>query len=114
MNTAIPVYKRILDRSLGPAGWPSVKDRVVKEGLALYTLLHDMESVFARAGRDQIRVRIHPADVDGLEKFLSHLFRGVVMTISGAGLAIVSSILYLRLGSLLLLLLGLFLSFWLV
>jgi hypothetical protein len=91
-----------------------VKDRVVKESMAVYTLLRDMESVFARAGRDQIRIRIHPADMDGLEKFLSHLFRRVVMTISGAGLAIISSILYLRLGSLLLLSVGLFFSFWLV
>jgi hypothetical protein len=76
--------------------------------------LKDMQSVFARAGRDQIRVRIHPADVDGLEKFLSHLFRRVVMTISGVGLAIVTSIIYLRVNSILLLLLGLTISFWLV
>ena len=57
---------------------------------------------------------IHAADVDGLEKFLSHLFRRVVMTISGVGLAIVSSILYLRVPSLVLLALGLFISFLLI
>jgi hypothetical protein len=73
-----------------------------------------MESVFARAGRDQLRVRIHPADMDGLEKFLSHLFRRVVMTISGVGLAVVTSIIYLRFDSILLLLFGLFISFWLI
>src|SRR5215470_17609524 len=107
LTTAIPIYKRIVDQALGPSSWPTVKDRVIKEGLALYTLLKDMESVFARAGRDQLRVRIHAADVDGLEKFLSHLFRRVVMTISGIGLAIVTSIIYLRVNSLLLLLFGL-------
>src|SRR5207253_4501350 len=64
LTTAIPIYKRIVDRALGPAGWPTVKDRIVKEGIALYTLLRDMEAFFGRAGRDQIRVRIHPADVD--------------------------------------------------
>ncbi len=111
LTTAIPIYKRIVDRALGPAGWPTVKDRIAKEGIALYTLLKDMEAFFARAGRDQIRIRIHPADVDGLEKFLSHLFRRVVMTISGVGLAIVTSIIYLRIGSLVLLALGLFISF---
>ena len=73
-----------------------------------------MESVFARAGRDQIRIRIHPADMDGLEKFISHLFRRVVMSISGVGLAVVSSIIYVRVGSLLLLGIGLFFSFWLI
>ncbi len=99
---------------MGPASWPTVKDRVVKEGAALYTLLKDMESVFARAGRDQVRIRIHAADVDGLEKFLSHLFRRVVMTISGVGLAVVTSILYLRIASLVLLALGLFVSFSLI
>ena len=114
LTTAIPIYKHIVDRALGASGWPTFKDRVMKEGAALYGLLKDMETVFARAGRDQIRIRIHPADVDGLEKFLSHLFRRVVMTISGVGLAIVTSIIYLRVNSLVLLLLGLTISFWLV
>jgi hypothetical protein len=36
------------------------------------------------------------------------------MTISGVGLAIVTAILYLRINSLLLLLLGLAISFWLI
>jgi len=114
LSTAIPIYKGIVERALGPAGWPTIKDRIAKEGTALYTLLKDMESVFARAGRDQVRIRIHPADMDGLEKFLSHLFRRVVMTISSAGLAVVSSIIYLRVNSVLLLLVGLFISFWLI
>ena len=114
LTTAIPIYKSIVDRALGAKGWPTVKDRVIKEGTALYTMLKDMQSVVARAGRDQVRIRIHPADVDGLEKFLSHLFRRVVMTISGVGLAIVTSIIYLRVNSILLLLLGLTVSFWLV
>jgi ubiquinone biosynthesis protein len=114
LSTAIPIYKRIVDRALGPAGWPTVKDRIAKEGAALYTLLQDMQTVFARAGRDQLRVRINAADVDGLEKFLSHLFRRVVMTISGVGLAVVTSIIYLRVASFLLLLFGLFVSFALI
>jgi len=38
----------------------------------------------------------------------------VVMTISGVGLAIVSSILYVRIGSLILLAVGLLFSFWLI
>src|SRR5260221_10740392 len=54
LTTAIPIYKRIVDRALGPASWPTVKDRIVKEGLAAYTLLKDMETFFARAGRDQV------------------------------------------------------------
>ena len=114
MTTAIPIYKRIVERSLGPSVWPTIKDRVIKEGFALYNLLKDMEDVFARAGRDQMRIRIHPADMDGLEKFISHLFRRVVMTISGVGLAIVTSILYLRIGSVVLLAFGLVISFSLI
>jgi predicted unusual protein kinase regulating ubiquinone biosynthesis (AarF/ABC1/UbiB family) len=114
LTTSLPIYKAIVQRAMGASGWPTLKDRAVKEGTALYTLLKDMETVFARAGRDQMRIHIHPADMDGLEKFLSHLFRRVVMTISGAGLAIVTSIIYLRINSLVLLLLGLTISFWLV
>ena len=52
--------------------------------------------------------------MDGLEKFISHLFRRVVMTISGVGLAVVSSLIYVRVGSVLLLSIGLFFSFWLI
>jgi predicted unusual protein kinase regulating ubiquinone biosynthesis (AarF/ABC1/UbiB family) len=114
MTTAIPIYKRILEKSIGPSVWPTIKERITKEGLAIYALLKDMEDFFARAGREQLRIRVHPADMDGLERFISHLFRRVVMTISGVGLAIVTSILYLRIGSLLLLVFGLFLSFWLI
>ena len=114
LTTAIPIYKRILERSLGPSVWPTMKERITKEGLALYALLKDMEDVFSRAGRDQLRIRVNPADMDGLEKFISHLFRRVVMTISGVGLAVVSSILYLRIASVLLLVLGLLVSFWLI
>jgi predicted unusual protein kinase regulating ubiquinone biosynthesis (AarF/ABC1/UbiB family) len=112
MSTAIPIYKKILERSLGPSVWPTIKERVTKEGFALYTLLKDMEDVFARAGRDQLRIRVHPADLDGMEKFISHLFRRVVLTISGVGLAVVTSILYLRINSVLLLVIGLLISFW--
>ena len=114
IRTATPIAKKIVDRTLGPSGWPTIRDRIAQEGLALYTLVKDMESVFSRADRDQIRVRIHPADMDGLEKFISHLFRRVVMTIAGVGLAVVSSIIYTRIGSFLLLGTGLFFSFWLI
>jgi predicted unusual protein kinase regulating ubiquinone biosynthesis (AarF/ABC1/UbiB family) len=105
-----PVAKKVIDRMLGPAGWPTIKDRVVKEGMAAYNLIKDMELVFARMGRDQLRIQLHPADVDGLEKFISHLFRRVVMTVAGVGLAIVTSLIYVRVGSLILLAIGLFFS----
>jgi ubiquinone biosynthesis protein len=114
IRAATPIAKTLVDRTLGPSGWPTLKDRAIKEGLALYTLLKDMESVFARAGRDQVRFRLHPADMDGLEKFISHLFRRVVMTIAGVGLAVVTGLIYVRLGSVVLLAVGLFLSFSLI
>src|SRR5438093_8933556 len=37
LTTAIPIYKRIVDRVLGSAGWPTMKDRLIKEGISLYT-----------------------------------------------------------------------------
>lgn len=114
IRAATPIVKKLVDRALGPSGWPTVRDRVVKEGVALYNLIKDMESVFARTGRDQLRVRIHPADMDGLERFISHLFRRVVMTIAGVGLAIVTSLIYVRIGSLLFLAAGLLFSFGLI
>jgi len=113
-RAARPIAKTLVDRVLGPSGWPTIRDRIVKEGLGLFNLLKNMESVLGRMDRDQLRIRIHPADMDGLEKFISHLFRRVVMTIAGVGLAIVTSLIYVRLGSLIFLLIGLFLSFNLI
>jgi predicted unusual protein kinase regulating ubiquinone biosynthesis (AarF/ABC1/UbiB family) len=114
IRAATPVARKLVDRALGPSGWPTIRDRVLKEGQAMLNLLKDMQSIFARADRDQLRMRIHPADIDGLEKFISHLFRRVVMTISGVGMAIVTSLIYVRSGSVLVLALGLLFSIGLV
>ena len=114
IRAATPIAKELVDRALGPSGWPTIKDRVLKEGQALLTMLKDMQSIFARADRDQVRVRIHASDIDGLEKFISHLFRRVVMTISGVGLAIVTSLIYVRAGSVVLLAIGLLVSIFLI
>ena len=111
VRAATPIAKDLVTRTLGPSGWPTVRDRVVREGTALLTLLRNMQSVFARADRDQLRVRVHAADMDGLEKFISHLFRRVILTIAGVGLGIVSSLIYVRLGSVLVLGVGLVMSF---
>jgi predicted unusual protein kinase regulating ubiquinone biosynthesis (AarF/ABC1/UbiB family) len=113
-RAARPIAKDLVDRVLGPPGFTTLKDRVVKETLGIYNFFKNLESVFARMDRDQLRIRLHPADVDGLEKFISHLFRRVVMTISGVGFAIVTGLIYVRLGSLLLLTVGLLFSFSLI
>ncbi len=113
-RAARPMAKALVNRVLGPSGWPTMKDTAVKEGMALIALLRNMESVFGRMDRDQLRMRVHPADMDGLERFVSHLFRRVVMTIAGVGFAIVTSIIYVRLGSIVLLGAGLFFSFCLI
>jgi ubiquinone biosynthesis protein len=113
-RAARPIAKDLVDRVLGPPGFTTLKERVVKEALGLYNFLKNMESVFARMDRDQLRIRLHPADVDGMEKFISHLFRRVVMTISGVGFAIVTGLIYVRLGSLLVLAVGLLFSFSLI
>jgi ubiquinone biosynthesis protein len=111
VRSATPIAKNLVNRTFGPSGWPNIKDRAVREGTALLNLLRNMQSVFARADRDQLRIRVHPADMDGLEKFISHLFRRVILTIAGIGLAIVTSVIYNRLGSLVVLVVGLVISF---
>jgi predicted unusual protein kinase regulating ubiquinone biosynthesis (AarF/ABC1/UbiB family) len=114
IRTATPIAKTLVNRILGPSGWPTLKDRAVREGTALLNMLRNMQSVLARADRDQLRFRLHAADMDGLEKFISHLFRRVILTVAGTGLAIVTSLIYVRLGSFILLAIGLVLSFGLV
>jgi predicted unusual protein kinase regulating ubiquinone biosynthesis (AarF/ABC1/UbiB family) len=114
IREATPIAKRLVERALGPSGWPNIKERVVKEAIGVVHTLRELQSVFARADRDQLRIRLHPADMDGLEKFISHLFRRVILTISGVGLAVVTGLIYVRLGSLILLTIGLFFSFILI
>ena len=98
-RAARPIAKELVNRVLGSSDWTSIKERIITEGMALYNFLKNMESVFGRMDRDELRIRIHPADMDGLEKFISHLFRRVVMTIAGVGVAIVTALIYVRLGS---------------
>lgn len=114
IREATPIAKRLVERALGPSGWPNIKERLAKEAVGLLHTLKELQSVFARADRDQLRIRIHPADMDGLEKFVSHLFRRVILTVSGVGLAVVTGLIYVRLGSVLLLAVGLFFSFTLI
>src|SRR5213594_846622 len=111
IRSATPIAKDLVNRTLGPSGWPTLRDRALREGTALLNMLRNMQSVLARADRDQMRFRLHAADMDGLEKFISHLFRRVILTISGVGLGIVTSLIYVRLGNWILLVLGLVVSF---
>jgi ubiquinone biosynthesis protein len=114
IRISVPIIQGLIERMLGPAGWPTIEDRAMREAEALYALVKNMESVFARMDRDQLPVRLHATEIDGLEKFFSHLFRRMVMTVSGAALAIVSTIIYQREGNLVLLGAGLSLAFGLI
>jgi len=58
-----------------------------------------MQSVFARMDRDQLPIRLHGSELDGLEKFFSHLFRRMVLTVFGIGVALVSTMIYQRNGN---------------
>src|SRR5262245_63901289 len=44
LSTAIPIYKRIVARALGAKSWPTVNARVVKDGMALDTMLTDKQT----------------------------------------------------------------------
>ena len=52
-----------------------------------------------RAEREELRVRVHPRDVQGLERFLTLQARRLLLSIFAASTAVISAIVYVSLGN---------------
>jgi predicted unusual protein kinase regulating ubiquinone biosynthesis (AarF/ABC1/UbiB family) len=70
-----------------------------------------IRDVLARAEREEFRVRIHPRDVTGVERFLALQVRRILLSIFALSISLIAAITYLALRSFWLLVGGLLLSF---
>jgi predicted unusual protein kinase regulating ubiquinone biosynthesis (AarF/ABC1/UbiB family) len=70
-----------------------------------------IRDVIARAEREEFRVRIHPHDVNGAERFLALQVRRILLSIFALTIALITAITYLAVRSVWLLSAGLALSF---
>ncbi|MEO8376116.1 MAG: AarF/UbiB family protein, partial [Candidatus Sumerlaeota bacterium] len=82
LRTASPIVSNLLAEIAFQPGKP-VKDRLIDAGQQLYTLARDTVSVVHRLEREQLRVRVHEADIFEIQRFL-----GVVMRRLLAGMAL--------------------------
>lgn len=74
------------------------------------TALRTMMDLLTRAEREELRVRAHPRDIQGQERFLHLQARRITLSIFATATAVISSILYISVRSLWLLAVGLALA----
>ena len=71
------------------------------------TALRTMMDLLTRAEREELRVRVHPRDIQGQERFLHLQARRISLSIFATATAVISSILYISVRSVWLLVAGL-------
>ncbi len=71
------------------------------------SVVRSAKELLVRAEREELRVRVHPRDVQGLERFLTLQARRLLLSIFAASTAVISSIVYVALGNVWLLSTGL-------
>jgi hypothetical protein len=59
--------------------------------------LTTVRDLLTRAQREELRVRVHPRDVQGQERFLHLQARRIVLSVFATGTAIISAILFIAL-----------------
>ncbi len=72
--------------------------------------LRTMMDLLTRAEREELRVRVHPRDIQGQERFLHLQARRVTLSIFATATAVISSVLYISIRSVWLLAVGLVLA----
>lgn len=87
-------------------------DRVIDKATELYEFVGNLERVLFRAEREELRVRVHPGDLIEIEGYFAGLQRRIIVGMSAVALAIVTAIIYTRIGNVWLLLAGEALAFF--
>ncbi len=101
-----PVIKRMMGAVLkDPARSPL--EYAIKKIEELRHLYNDALRTFHKVAREELHIRIHPADLTELEKFFSRMTRRTMAAIFALSISIVTAILHLSSGSTTLLVAGL-------
>jgi hypothetical protein len=64
-----------------------------------HTTLRSLRDLVGRAEREELRVRMHPRDIQGQERFLHLQARRVLLSIFASATAVITSILFIALQS---------------
>ena len=84
---------------------------VAKDVLAeAQTAIRTMVDLLGRAEREELRVRVHPRDIQGQERFLNLQARRISLSIFATATAVISSIIFISVENVLLLVVGLLIA----
>lgn len=97
-RVARPILKRMM-RKVAFEGDLSAVEWLTRQGRRARTAVEDFGQILYRAQRDQLRMRLHPADLGYLEGVYQAMMRRIVIGIAGASLAVLGGLIYLRSGS---------------
>lgn len=106
LQEATPIIREML-REIAFRGDKPLKDRVLDGAREIYTTTRELAEVIHRMEREQLRIRIHEADIFALQRFFNVLYRRLLSGGALGVLAIAITLIGLRVGSVFVLVLGL-------
>ncbi|MCC5876744.1 MAG: AarF/ABC1/UbiB kinase family protein [Candidatus Sumerlaeia bacterium] len=86
LQAATPIIREML-REIAFSGDKPMKDRIIDGAKEFYTTTRELAEVIHRMEREQLRIRIHEADIFALERFFNILYRRLV---SGGALGVLA------------------------
>jgi predicted unusual protein kinase regulating ubiquinone biosynthesis (AarF/ABC1/UbiB family) len=111
ISTARPVVARSAGRLMqGLLGSEGTAARITDWSLEAAAAVRSLRDLLRRAEREELRVRWHPRDTVELHRFLAQQVRRGLLALFAVAIGVITSILYVAIGRLELLLLGLALS----
>jgi predicted unusual protein kinase regulating ubiquinone biosynthesis (AarF/ABC1/UbiB family) len=93
LRRVIGQFRSDIQRTTGKVPTTMARD-VVGE---IHTTLTSVRDLLVRAQREELRVRMHPRDVQGQERFLHLQARRIVLSVFATGTAIITAILFIAL-----------------
>lgn len=105
LTAGTPVVERMAGRLMA-AGGRSPLDQVFDRLLELQEAVRSFTRVVRAADKEQLRVRLHPMDMEELEAILQRMDRRHLLSMVAVGIAMITTVLYIQLGSMPVLLAG--------
>ncbi len=109
INDATPIVKRMLGRALEEEIISPI-DLVIERIVSLYQLFKKSEKVIEKADREELKVRLHPIDIIGVEFFMTEVAKRIILGLFAIANGIITAMIYLKTENILVLLIGLLIS----
>jgi predicted unusual protein kinase regulating ubiquinone biosynthesis (AarF/ABC1/UbiB family) len=112
---ARPIIKEMAQEFLQEELQGDMLETLQKWVMRSYQTVSALQDVIIKADREQMRVRLHPADLQSLSTMIGGAVRKILLGLFATLLGLVSSVIYLRNGDTFILSVGIFFSgFWIL